>query len=60
MSSQFETYTIYSGINDEEQKKKVLGAFNGNLGNIVEGAIVFVISWKKAFKKMGNPNINTS
>ena len=26
----FETYTRYSGVDDEEQKKKVLGVFNGS------------------------------
>ena len=31
MKSKFETYTRYSGVDDEEQKKKVLGVFYGSL-----------------------------
>ena len=34
----FETYTRYSGVDDEKQKKKVLGVFNGSfLSNLVGG-----------------------
>ena len=51
MRSKFETYAIYSGVDDKEQKK-VMGAFNsGFFSNYVEGAIAFFISSKGPFEK---------
>ena len=51
MRSYFETYTRYSGVVDEEQKKEknVLGAFNGNFSsNLVEGGHSFFNFFKGA------------
>ena len=39
----FETYTRYSGVDDEKQKKKVLKIFNGSyLSNLVVGGHGFI------------------
>ena len=55
-----ETYTRYSGVVDEDQKK-VLGASNGSfLSNLVKGAIAFFNYFKEAIwkKSLGNPGLN--
>ena len=62
-SGSFESYTRYSGIVDEELKKKVLGAFNGRfLSNLVEGYHILFNFFKGGYleKGLGNPAVEKS
>ena len=53
----FETHTRYSGVANEEQKKKVIGVTYGSLWVILlKGSMTFLISLKGAIcKKFGKP-----
>ena len=54
-----ETYTRYSGVDDEEQKKKVLGLFYVFFNLVVGGhTFFFFLTWPFE-KKLGNSGLES-